>query len=202
MATYTRSTTVIDTPTGDTTEQAVMKLDTDVTKAYTDLNAHHDLTEAHGFTDLTNGQLHIGNTGAAPVAAALTAGGGITITNAAGAITVAQSSTSMEFFIDGGGAAIATGIKGYFEVPFNCTLTQWTILADQSGAIKIDVWVDSYANHPPTNADTITGGHEPEIAASGTKAQDTDLSDWGDVTITPRMATPAGMENPNAVAAM
>jgi len=42
---------------------------------------------------LTNGQLLIGSTGAAPVAAGLTAGAGITITPAAGAITIAQSST-------------------------------------------------------------------------------------------------------------
>lgn len=40
---------------------------------------------------LTNGQLAIGNTGADPTAAALTAGTGITITNAAGSITVAAS---------------------------------------------------------------------------------------------------------------
>jgi hypothetical protein len=39
---------------------------------------------------LTNGQLLIGSTGAAPVAAALTAGPGIGITNAAGAITISS----------------------------------------------------------------------------------------------------------------
>lgn len=39
----------------------------------------------------TNGQLLIGSTGAAPVAATLTQGTGITITNAAGSITVANS---------------------------------------------------------------------------------------------------------------
>lgn len=40
---------------------------------------------------LTNGQLVIGSTGATPVAAALTAGANITITNGAGAITIASS---------------------------------------------------------------------------------------------------------------
>jgi hypothetical protein len=39
----------------------------------------------------TNGQLLIGSTGAAPVAATLTQGPGITITNAAGSITIANS---------------------------------------------------------------------------------------------------------------
>lgn len=42
---------------------------------------------------LTNGQLPIGSTGANPVPATLTAGGGVTITNAAGSITIAASAT-------------------------------------------------------------------------------------------------------------
>lgn len=40
---------------------------------------------------LTDGQLQIGSTGAAPTAATITAGPGITITNAAGSITTAQT---------------------------------------------------------------------------------------------------------------
>ena len=43
---------------------------------------------------LTNGQLLIGSTGAAPVAATLTAGANVTITEAAGAITIAASSSA------------------------------------------------------------------------------------------------------------
>ena len=40
---------------------------------------------------MTNGQLLIGSTGADPVAAAITAGSGITVTNAAGSITIAAT---------------------------------------------------------------------------------------------------------------
>jgi hypothetical protein len=43
---------------------------------------------------LTNGQLVIGSTGAAPVVAALTAGAGISITNGAGSISIAATSGS------------------------------------------------------------------------------------------------------------
>lgn len=39
----------------------------------------------------TNGQLQIGSTGLNPVAATLTAGSGVTITNGAGSITIAAS---------------------------------------------------------------------------------------------------------------
>lgn len=86
--------------------------------------------------------------------------------------------------IDGGGSAIAAGQKGYFWCPFGGTISAWTITGDVSGAIKIDVWKDVYANGLPTNADSICNGHEPEIAASGTVAQDTDLADWTTQTIT------------------
>lgn len=49
---------------------------------------------SNGITSLalTNGQLAIGNTGADPTASTLTAGTGITITNGAGAITIASTS--------------------------------------------------------------------------------------------------------------
>jgi hypothetical protein len=89
----------------------------------------------------------------------------------------------LQIVIDGSGSTITTGIKGDVRVPFACTLTGWTILADQSGAIVIDVWRDTLANFPPTDADSITNGNEPEIAASGTNAEDTDLSNWTDVTL-------------------
>jgi hypothetical protein len=85
--------------------------------------------------------------------------------------------------IDGGGSAITTGVKLDVEVPYAMQLVSWTLLADQAGAIKIDVWRDTYANYPPTDADSLTNAHEPEIAASGAKAQDTDLSDWTDTTL-------------------
>ncbi|MBA7530409.1 hypothetical protein ES705_22616 [subsurface metagenome] len=85
---------------------------------------------------------------------------------------------AIEFVIDGSGAPITLGQKGHLEVPFGCEIVQVTILADQDGAIKIDIWGDLYANFPPDNADTICGGNEPEIAATGQKYQDATLAGW------------------------
>ena len=48
----------------------------------------------------TNGQLLIGSTGANPVAATITAGSNITVTNGAGSITIAAS---------GGGSGVTLG---------------------------------------------------------------------------------------------
>ena len=81
------------------------------------------------------------------------------------------------FIIDGGGSAITTGQKGHLEIPFACTITGWTILADQAGSCVIDLWKDSYANFPPTVADTIAGTEKPTLAAVQ-KNQDLTLSTW------------------------
>lgn len=84
---------------------------------------------------------------------------------------------NITFITDGGGVAITTGEKGHLEIPFNCEIQRVTLLADQTGSIKIDIWKDTYANFPPTDADTICGANEPEIA-SGVKDQDATLTDW------------------------
>lgn len=84
---------------------------------------------------------------------------------------------AFEFVIDGGGAAIATGIKGDLEIPFACTITRATLLGDQSGSIVVDLWADTYANFPPTDADSITAAAPPTISTA-TKSQDATLTGW------------------------
>jgi hypothetical protein len=41
------------------------------------------------------------------------------------------------------------------EVPFGGILTSWTLLADVTGSITVNVWKDTYNNFPPTSADLI-----------------------------------------------
>ena len=85
--------------------------------------------------------------------------------------------STINFIIDGGGAAITTGIKGDVEIPFACTINQVTLLADQSTTTTIDIWKDTYANYPATVADTITAAAIPTITA-GLKDQDATLTGW------------------------
>ena len=89
----------------------------------------------------------------------------------------ADEITTLTFVIDGGGEAITTGEKGHLEVPFACTIQQVTMLADQSGSIVVDIWKDTYANFPPTDADTITASAPPTIS-SAQKSQDAILTGW------------------------
>jgi hypothetical protein len=84
---------------------------------------------------------------------------------------------ALSFIIDGGGSTITTGQKGHLEVPFGMTITGWTILGDASGSIVVDVWKDTYANFPPTVADTIAGSEKPTLSTAQ-KNQDLSLSTW------------------------
>jgi hypothetical protein len=84
---------------------------------------------------------------------------------------------TITFIIDGGGSTITTGEKGDLTIPFDCTINEWTLLADQSGSIVVDIWKDTYANYPPTVADTITGSAKPTIS-SATKGQSSTLTGW------------------------
>jgi len=108
------------------------------------------------------------------------------ITGLTTALTVAQGGTgitnnpnvlSITFIIDGGGSTITTGIKGDLTIPFACTISEWTLLANQSGSIVVDIWKDTYSNYPPTVADTITGSAKPTIS-SATKGQSSTLTGW------------------------
>jgi hypothetical protein len=89
---------------------------------------------------------------------------------------------SLTFVIDGGGVVITTGQKGHIEMRFACTFTGWTILGDQSGSIVVDVWKDTYANFPPTGADSIAGTEKPTLAAAQ-KNQDLALSSWSPAVV-------------------
>lgn len=79
--------------------------------------------------------------------------------------------------IDNGASVIPTGVSGNIVIPFNCTIQQWTLLANETGSVVVDIWKDTYANYPPTVADTITGSAKPTISSS-TKGQSSTLTGW------------------------
>ncbi|GAI37997.1 unnamed protein product [marine sediment metagenome] len=49
--------------------------------------------------------------------------------------------------------------------------------ADQTGSIVVDIWKDTYANFPPTDADSITASAPPTISTAQ-KSQDSTLAGW------------------------
>lgn len=84
--------------------------------------------------------------------------------------------------VDGGGAAITTGVKGYLFVDVACTINQVTMLADQTGSITVDIWKCTYAQFDagsthPVVGDSITASDTPTIT-SAVKMQDSTLTGW------------------------
>ncbi len=82
------------------------------------------------------------------------------------------------FVFDGGGVALTTGAKlVYMTVPLSCNIISWRILANPSGSIVFDIWKDTFANFPPTVADTITASAKPTLSAA-TSAESSTLTGW------------------------
>ncbi len=90
-------------------------------------------------------------------------------------MTANQRTAAIIWEIDGGGAVITTGVKGEIYVPFACTITAATLLADQSGSIVVDVYKAAYASYPPSSS--ICASAKPTISATN-KATDSTLTGW------------------------
>jgi len=88
-----------------------------------------------------------------------------------------DGTTAIIFEKDNSGTVLSTGIMGDSQCPFACTITGVTVLADQSGSAVVDIWKDTYANYPPTVADTITAAALPTLSTA-TKYNDTTLTGW------------------------
>lgn len=81
------------------------------------------------------------------------------------------------FRVDGLGSVITTGIRGDARISFDCTIKQWTLLADQTGSIQIDIWKIDYSSYPPVAGNTITGSSTPAIT-SDVKNSSSTLTGW------------------------
>ncbi len=86
-----------------------------------------------------------------------------------------SNTRTLNFVIDGGGSAITTGIKGHIVIDGDYTVTGWTVIADQSGSIVVDVNRATYTNFPTTAS--IAGTELPTLS-SAQKAEDLTLSSW------------------------
>jgi hypothetical protein len=128
--------------------------------------ASGNLTKFSGASAITNGDL----------SGDVTTSGTLVTTLAAN-----QKIAGIVFVIDGSGAVITTGVKGFLQIPFGCTITAWTILSSDpaatSGSIVIDIWKDTLANYPPTVADTITASAKPTVTTA-TNATSSTLTGW------------------------
>lgn len=97
-------------------------------------------------------------------------GANVALSGAAAAITETIGIT-----VDGAGSAISTGTKGAYRLPYAGTITRWTLLADQSGDVEFDIFLDPFASYPPTTS--IVASAPPELTAADS-ATSTTLTGW------------------------
>ena len=81
------------------------------------------------------------------------------------------------FVIDGGGDDITTGGKGKLPVPCDCTITGWSIAADEVGSLIIDIWRSTLAGYPPVGGGSITGSAQPTLSGDDV-VESTVLTGW------------------------
>jgi hypothetical protein len=80
-----------------------------------------------------------------------------------GAVNTARSS-ELVFMVDGASIVPTLGTKGYISVPYNCTITGWTILANGVGSCEFDVKYSTLANFPSTSS--IVNGANPQLISA------------------------------------
>jgi len=78
---------------------------------------------------------------------------------------------TLEITLDGGGAALVNGAAIDFLVPYNFTCIGWTVLADRSSTIYLDVQYCTYAQFDggtshPAGGDSIVGGYYPNTSSA------------------------------------
>lgn len=108
----------------------------------------------------------------------LTLGDGLTLTTTIVSASLNSRTRTIPITFDGGGSVLTTGAKkAYWSPEHSGTITKWRLLADQSGSVVVDIWKDTYANYPPTVADTVTASAKPTITTA-LKGESSTLTGW------------------------
>lgn len=80
--------------------------------------------------------------------------------------------------LDGGLTPPTTGPKGFIRIPFACTITQWSLLADQSGSAQITIYKSTYAAFVgASSGSSIVAAAAPNLTAA-VKNTDSTLTGW------------------------
>ena len=108
--------------------------------------------------------------------------GNSTFTNGLSASTISATTftgvkRSIGLLLDGMGSTISVATQYDVIVPYNMIIQSWNMISDLSGNTTIDIWKNTFANYPPTSANTITASAKPNISAS-TKNQSSTLTGW------------------------
>lgn len=79
------------------------------------------------------------------------------------------------FMFDGSGSALTTSMAVDLVVPFDATITSWSILGDVSGSIEFDITKTTYASFPTTSSIVASA---PPTMTTAQKATSSTLTGW------------------------
>lgn len=85
------------------------------------------------------------------------------------------SNATINVLFDATPSAISAGTSTYSQMGYSATITGYTILADVSGSISVDVQKSTYASYPTFSS--IVAGN-PIVISAAQKAQDLTLTGW------------------------
>lgn len=95
-------------------------------------------------------------------------------------LTVADLPTSLGvgtavLEIDGAGSVPTLGAKGFIQIPYNGTITGWTLMSDVSGSAQVTVSKGTYATYPTVSSiDALL----PPVLSGAQKNTTTVLTGW------------------------
>ncbi len=89
--------------------------------------------------------------------------------------SVPPRTSTIQCTIDGGGTVPGLGSWGQISIPFACTVTGWTLTADQPGSAVLDIQSGNFAGFPTVSS--ITGGTPPTLS-SQQKNENLAVSGW------------------------
>ena len=143
-------------------------------------------SNAYVFVVHTNGIVYFDGSGITNIQGSNIVGG-LNVSNLVGTISgtnLPYLTNTIGITIDGGGLELTTGFKGYFKTDYACTIVSWTLTAEESGDIVMDIWnePDPYdgggiLDNPPTVAETITAAAKPTLTAQQGATSST-LTGW------------------------
>jgi len=69
--------------------------------------------------------------------------------------------------VDGAGTVLTAGSKGFVTIPYDCTITDWFLAADQAGNVVIDVLLGGTSIVGTGNPPTLSTAQSGNAAVSG-----------------------------------
>lgn len=91
--------------------------------------------------------------------------------------SITSSQAQINFIFDGGGAVIDSGSFGMVQIPYNCVITEWTMLADVATIASIQVLSSDYNSYPTY---VLISGipNMPTLTNAAKASNGSTLTDW------------------------